>query len=339
MNQRERVQRALDPGEPDRVPFCEIYADRGIMGDVLGRRFERAPDLETNASTVEEEKEFAEALGMDNIRYVLRAPIFTRKDPGKDGRKFYDEGLIKTRDDLGLLKGLPDPTSDEFYEDAQRFAEQKGDYSCWLVTRAGIYPAMLSMGIENFCVSLYDDRALVERVLDAYCEWEVQVLERACRLPFDVVCSTDDFAGKSGPLFSPEVFHELMMPRMRMVAEKVTLPWILHSDGNNLPLMDDIVSLGINAIHPNEKGAQDIRRVKREYGDRVCVFGNVDINLLGMATPERVDEEVRGLIRDVAPGGGYMVSSGNSLTDYCRLENVRAMASAVAKYGRYPIRV
>jgi uroporphyrinogen decarboxylase len=66
-------------------------------------------------------------------------------------------------------------------------------------------------------------------------------------------------------------------------------------------------------------------------------MGNVDLNLLGMSTPAEVDEEVRGLIRDVAPGGGYIVSSGNSLASYLLPENVRAMSAAVQKYGRYPI--
>jgi uroporphyrinogen decarboxylase len=77
--------------------------------------------------------------------------------------------------------------------------------------------------------------------------------------------------------------------------------------------------------------------MKREYGDRLCLLGNVDLNLLGMGTPEEVDEEVRGLIRDVGPGGGYMISSGNTLADYLRPENVLTLSQAVQKYGRYPL--
>jgi uroporphyrinogen decarboxylase len=65
----------------------------------------------------------------------------------------------------------------------------------------------------------------------------------------------------------------------------------------------------------------------------------VDLNLLGAGTPETVDKEVRELIRDVAPGGGYIVTSGNSLAGYCLPENVRAMAHAVRKYGKYPIAI
>jgi uroporphyrinogen decarboxylase len=63
----------------------------------------------------------------------------------------------------------------------------------------------------------------------------------------------------------------------------------------------------------------------------------VDLNLLGMGGPESVEEEVRGLIRDVGPGGGYIVTSGNSLAGYLIPDNVMALSRAVKTYGRYPI--
>jgi len=128
-----------------------------------------------------------------------------------------------------------------------------------------------------------------------------------------------------------------VMPRYRRLREKVTLPWIIYSDGNVLPFMDDLASLGIAGIHPNEKGAMDPRVTKQRYSNRLCVLGNVDLNLLGMATPEEVDAEVHGLIRDVGPGGGYIVTSGNSLAGYLVPENVLALSRAVQKYGQYPL--
>ncbi len=66
-------------------------------------------------------------------------------------------------------------------------------------------------------------------------------------------------------------------------------------------------------------------------------MGNVDLVLLGRGTPEEVDAEVKKLIRTVGPGGGYMITSGNSLASFLKPENVLAMAEAVRKYGAYPI--
>jgi uroporphyrinogen decarboxylase len=98
-----------------------------------------------------------------------------------------------------------------------------------------------------------------------------------------------------------------------------------------------LISLGIAGLHPNEKGAMDIRAMKREHGNRICLLGNVDLNILGLGTPQDVQQEVYELIQDVGPGGGYIVTSGNTLAGYLRPENVLALSRAVQAYGRYPL--
>ena len=70
----------------------------------------------------------------------------------------------------------------------------------------------------------------------------------------------------------------------------------------------------------------------------MAIAGNIDLDYtLTLGTPAEVDAEVRQRIATAGPGGGYMVTSANSLTDYCKTENVRAMADAIKKYGRYPL--
>ena len=338
MTSRERVLTALQRKEPDHVPYCELGVDRALAQRLMnwGEPKTQAANLEGNAYTVEEAKALAAFLGLDNISYVLRAPVYAHKEAGRDGRLFYGGGLITSEADLPRLE-LPDPYDDALYAGAEAFLRQKGDYAAWFVTRIGIFPAMLSLGTEAFCLALYDNRPFVEHVLDRYVDWIVVVAERVCRMGFDVFASTDDMAFNTAPFFSPAVFRDLVLPRYRRVSEKITLPWIIHSDGNIVPFMDDLISVGVIGFHPNEKGAVDIREMKRTYGNRVCLLGNVDLNLLGMGAPEAVDREVRDLIRDVAPGGGYIVTSGNSLAGYLLPENVVALSRAVQEYGRYPI--
>jgi uroporphyrinogen decarboxylase len=320
------------------VPYCELGVDRSLAQRLMGwgAPTSQASNLEANAYTAEEAKALAACLKLDNLSYVLRAPVYAHKEAGQDGRLFYGDGLIRTEADLALLQ-LPDPADDALYAGAAAFLEKTEDYSAWFVTRIGIFPTMLSLGTENFCLALYDNRPFVEAVLDRYVDWIVVVAERVCRMGFDVFASTDDMAFNTDPFFSPAVFRDLVLPRYRRVAEKITLPWFIHSDGNILPFVDDLLSVGVIGLHPNEKGAVDIREVKRRYGDRACVLGNVDLNLLGMGTPDAVDREVHDLIRDVGPGGGYIVTSGNSLAGYLLPENVLALSRAVQKYGRYPI--
>ena len=82
----------------------------------------------------------------------------------------------------------------------------------------------------------------------------------------------------------------------------------------------------------------DIGEVKQEFGSQIAIIGNIDCsNLLCFATPEEVRNVVRDTIKAAAPGGGYMLSSSNTLTSITSLDNLRAMMQAVKDFGEYPI--
>jgi uroporphyrinogen-III decarboxylase len=121
-----------------------------------------------------------------------------------------------------------------------------------------------------------------------------------------------------------------------MVADAIGKPWVYHSDGNLFPVLDGLLRLGMDAIHPIQPSAMDIGTMKARYGSRVCIVGNIDLDYtLTLGPPEGVDREVKERIAAAGAGGGYIISSGNSLTDYCKTENVWAMSEAVHKYGKY----
>ena len=334
----ERVLTALRCGEPDRVPYCELGVDRALAEKLAGwgEGASQRANLESNTFSITEARELAGLVGLDNISYSLRAPVLAEKLPGRDGRLFYGPGQVHTEADLESLK-LPDPEGPDLYAEAAAFAEGKGDYPAWFLTRMGIFPTMLSLGLEGFSLALYENRPLVENLLDRYCDWTCAVAEKVGTLGFDVFVTTDDMAFKTAPFFSQAIFRDLVLPRYVRLARCVSLPWVIHSDGNMDPFLEDLMDLGISGFHPCEKGAMDIQAVKEKAAGRMCVLGNVDLNLLGLGTREEVDAEVEDLIRRVGPGGGYIVTSGNSLAGYLEPENVRAMAQAVRRYGSYPI--
>jgi len=100
-----------------------------------------------------------------------------------------------------------------------------------------------------------------------------------------------------------------------------------------------IEEVGIAALHPIEPKAMDIRQIKRDYGRRVALMGNVDVNLLSQGTPDMVIAQTKQLLREIAPGGGYLLGSSNSVTYYVPLENYRAMLDTLYEFGSYPISV
>ena len=339
MTSRDRILTALRCEEPDRVPYLELAVDRALSDRLLGKGTDttQRTNLEENTFNLQEAIAVADHLRMDNLSYIIRAPVYAEKHAGKDGRLFYGGGMIRGPEDISMID-LPDPRDDALYEEAAAFTAGKGDRAACFLTRAGIFPVLLGMGVENFSIGLYDQLDFIKELLDMYFSWSEEVASRVCDMGFDIYISTDDMAFKSAPYFSPDVFRELVLPYYQRLAQKITLPWIIHSDGNILPFLDDLLSVGITGIHPNEKGAVDIRQVKKDYGKRLCLLGNVDLNLLGNGTADEVREEVRWLLREVGPGGGYILTSGNSLAGYCIPENVMAMVESLSEYGSYPIR-
>jgi hypothetical protein len=144
MNSRERVLASLRGEEPDRIPYCELGIDRALAQTLMGwgGPKSQARNLEANQYTVEEAKAIASLLELDNLSYLMRAPVYAHKSAGQDGRLFYGEGMIQTEADLAILE-LPDPYEDSLYAEAEEFIAQKGEHAAWFVTRIGIFPTML----------------------------------------------------------------------------------------------------------------------------------------------------------------------------------------------------
>jgi uroporphyrinogen decarboxylase len=82
----------------------------------------------------------------------------------------------------------------------------------------------------------------------------------------------------------------------------------------------------------------DLKVAKKKWGDRICLWGNIDlVQTLPYGTVEEVEAEVRQRIQDAGPGGGYICATANSVTGWCKIENIFAMTAAVKKYGTYQL--
>jgi uroporphyrinogen decarboxylase len=349
MTPRERVIAALRHQEVDRVPYVEHLFDHRIATILAGHQLTPDPSMVSRIPSDDEagrwpavrkaflllsavDKEISTIVGRDNITYwPALPPMFVNEVSSAGGS--HREGMIKTRGDLDLIR-MP-ALDDKFFAPAEAFVEQKGDFAACAMLYLGIDPTWNSMGFENFSICLKDDPWLVQEILSRYAEWSREVAQRLCAIGFDFIWAADDIAFKNGPMFSPRTYRELLLPHTRRVAEAISIPWVYHSDGDLTLILDDLLSQGMNAIHPLEPGSMDPVALKSRYGDRIAFVGNISIDTLTLGTPDDVREEVRQRIREMAYGGGYLVSSSNSVTEYCRPENVRAMIDAVREFGSY----
>ena len=139
---------------------------------------------------------------------------------------------------------------------------------------------------------------------------------------------------------SPMMFDQFILPRLTKLVQEIkglNAFCIKHSDGNMTSLMESLISTGVDCVHPFEPVAgMDLRSAKAQWGNRICIMGNVDCGqLMCHGRPEEVEEAVRQCIRDAGGGGGYILSSSNSTHSSVKPENFLAMVNAGKKHGRY----
>jgi uroporphyrinogen decarboxylase len=361
MKPRQRVLTALNLGVPDRVPFMESAID-GILQVQLMNRDNFTPN------------ELCEKLGLDSfcceypvfsgelveredgkgitvhdayyfpkrITFNFVAPWIADIGEGAGGRSFVKKGLLTDNDSIALFdKFLPDPHHQSRYDIVSDWlSKYKKDYAVFARIRLGALPTIISMGFEELCYKIFDNPNLVKEVHRRFAEWTAQVIQYINKMDFDFIWATDDIADNKGPWFSPAVFQEFFLPYMKIAADEIKKPWVFHSDGNLFPIMEDLLALGIQGIHPLQPAAMDIEKAKKEYGHRVCLVGNIDLDYtLTRGTPEEVEEEVKQRIKTIGQKGGYIVSSSNSLASYVKPENALALGQAVKKYGKYPLSI
>ena len=344
MTSLERVLAALRHEPVDRVPWMEGIVGNGIASAVCGEPinvdWSVAPDgfsKQPGQELAEEQKKVNRVLGKDNVNFCAFAPIFAHKmQKSDDGSPvLVGDGMIRTRKDFESTFRLPSPEDRGFVENARQFIAHKGDYCAVACVRLGIGATLLSMGIEGFSYAMADDPELITAVHDAYADWTRRVVPVLEDVGFDIIWAFDDVAFNSGPVFSPAFYVSQILPKEREVAASFSKPLITHSDGDMTPLLDVWLELGQAAIHPIQPDVMDINAVKQRYGERVCIVGNIFMDDLVHKEPADIEAQVRDRIERIGAGGGYIISSSNSLTDDMKPQNIIAMRYAIRTYGTY----
>jgi len=170
-----------------------------------------------------------------------------------------------------------------------------------------------------------------------------EALRRAARFArhggLDGFALCADYCFNTGPFLSPAQFSEFVTPYLAALIRgyrEMGFYTIKHSDGNVMPILDQLVEAGPHAIHSlDPQAGVDIAEVKRLYGERVCLIGNVNCGLLDTGTDEQVVESARYALRHGMPGGGYVFSTSNCIYTGMRLSRYELMLDVWRREGNY----
>jgi uroporphyrinogen decarboxylase len=141
------------------------------------------------------------------------------------------------------------------------------------------------------------------------------------------------------------MYRELIKPYhcelVSAIKQRTRARILYHSDGNIYPLLNDLIEIGIDVLNPVHVAARDMgdtARLKREFGNRLSFCGAIDTQqVLPHGTTDDVRREVRRRIKDLAPGGGYILASVHCIQPDVPPENVCALFEEAFTAGRYPI--
>jgi uroporphyrinogen decarboxylase len=354
--------RAVKLGQPDLVPIngsWDPVPARKIVGRGVAKSLDPRKDL--NRIVFEDQRIMNEAskkLGFDALDVDVGS-IYPRDYRPRfiDSETYIDHFNIvwKIREDVkttfwtdGLIRNLEEldnftfPNPDEMCYDIIDLTVEDAadDYAVvvWFQLCESI-SWMMRGGIDKMVQDIYRNPDFAKKLIDKVANANFEIAKRVMDRGVDVMVWAGDIADSKSPYFPLRIFEEFYFPHARKLVDecrKRDIPLFKHSDGNLYPILDALVSLGINGLHPIEPGIMDLADVKKRYGDKICLMGNVDcVHTLPYGSEEDVRRDVRRCVDAAAKGGGFILSDSNSLHNNVEVENVWTMVDEARKYGVY----
>ncbi len=260
------------------------------------------------------------------------------------------EYLVKGREDFKKLPYiLYDAEKKElkhFYRNVEEVKKFAGDRVLVEGSINGaLNIAMSFCGPTRFMRAVLHDKDFASDLLRLIQDWEMKTMERLLEVGVDMIYVSGCYEGAL--FFSPEIFRRLFA---RLIREKVEATHRAHaklryySSLGIMPLLQDYKEIGIDILEglppPPEapEGTVDIRRVKEEIGDAICLWGGLSATLVTRYRKEDVEQAVRDTISILAPGGGFVLSTCGSIIEEEPYDNVITLIKTWRCLRDYPIR-
>jgi uroporphyrinogen decarboxylase len=343
------------------VPLIELFPDAEIMSEVTGIDYPsaRAVELFTNAGQIVDDREalemgirlmdlniaFSKAIGYDYVTMIPIVPLTkTRRelaaddDPRRQKRAWKEEGqgIITNRAEYEEYKW---PSLDQI-------SLLPLDYAAGciptgmkiMVMYNGIYEDLSElMGTQQMAIKSIEEPELVENIIEQLTRIAVHAVGLSAAHPgTGAIFYSDDLGFKGGTILSPRFLRKYYMPRLKRISDachRYGKLFLLHSCGQVMSIMDDLIDAGIDARHSFEDAILPVEQWYDKFHNRLAILGGVDMDLMANGTVEQVAQRTRRILEHCAPGGGYCMGTGNSVANYIRIENYYAMIDETRKWN------
>lgn len=285
MTHRERFLCALDRGIPDYVPTFELEFQ--LEQELCGAHFLHENELEGLTEGQKDERL------KRNVQELLKV------------YRILDHDAI-------CMQYL---NTEHLHRTCELLREESGDEFAIFCHGDGTFAIPDGNGLEEMAVMMYEEPdemlALAEKRIRNANERNTYMLEAG--VDGFILCS--DYCFNQGPFMSPDMFRKFVFPFLRDEIACIRSHGgyaIKHTDGDIMPIIDQLVEANPHALHSLDPMAGvDIREVKRLYGDKVALCGNVHCAHLQTGTDQQVIESCEYCLTWGKPGGGYVFATSN----------------------------
>ena len=373
---RERVLRALNHEEVDRVP---IDFGSSFASTITLPAYERLKDrlavkhesrlMRLTSQTVVVDEEVLRHFNVDTRALLLGSPERSAEHWNPDGTYVDEWGITWRRPEGGFYYDMvksplagpisledierypwPDPHAPGRLYGLRERAEElhnAGYFTILNFPLGFIHMTQFLRGFEDWFSDLLLNPELAGALMDKVIDINLGIGGDALKVVGDLVDAVfvaDDVAMQNGLMMSAELYRRLIKPRQKRVYDYIKAhsraKIIYHSCGAVEPLINDFIEIGVDALNPVQVSAKgmDTARLKELYGDRITFWGGgCDTqHVLPHGRPEDVRAEVRRRVKDLAPGGGFVFCAVHNIQADVPAENICAMFEAAQEYGRYP---
>jgi uroporphyrinogen decarboxylase len=358
MKHRERVQIVLDHREPDRCPmqisFTPEFAER--LENDLQLKGQGLHNPHGGGNTYELERLLDEDMLLTSVGWVngYYHPGYQNLESYIDewgvtwktieyetlyGKGKYTEPSGHPLAEESSLKTFyaPDPERPELYSEAERvIKEYKDEYWIVGVTPTTIFETAWALrGYEQLMLDMVTDPEIANTVLDFPFRYHKTVTEHLVRLGVDMVWLGDDVGGQKTMLMSPTMWRKYFKPRMAEIISSLRqinagIKIAYHTDGVVYPIIPDLIEIGLDVLNPIQPAAMDPVKLKREYGDKLCFWGSLDIQqTLPFGSPDQVRQEVLTRLKTIGRNGGLLIGPTHNIQLDTPLENFYAMIDTI----------
>ncbi|HJW90921.1 MAG TPA: uroporphyrinogen decarboxylase family protein [Anaerolineales bacterium] len=354
MKHRDRVLAALSHQEPDRCPmqvsFTPEFADRlradlNLKGKAIHNphgggntyELERALDEDMLLTSVgwansyyQQAGDYSDEWGIDwrsqeyTTPYGIGSYTEISRHPLADDRAVAD------------YTG-PDPNRPELYYEAERVTREFRD-EYWIVgvTVTTIFECAWALrGYEKLLTDFVLKPDLADHILEIPYRYHLTAAKKLVEMGVDMVWLGDDIGAQSRMLISPRHWRAFLKPRLaNYIAELKSinpqLKVAYHSDGNILPIIPELIEIGLDVLNPVQPACMDPAELKKAFGDRLCFWGSMDEqHTLPFGSPGEVQAEVLERLTTLGKGGGLILGPTHHVQLDTPMENFWAMVNTI----------